>query len=571
MKNREIADIFEKMALMLEFKGEIVFKINAYHKAARILRDITEDVEALHREGKLSGIPGIGKGLADKIGEYLSTGAISKYQELKRDVSDDMLYMMRVQGVGPKTAALVHEKLKVEDIADLEQAIRAGLVRELPGMGPKKEENILRGIQLLRESEGRVSLGVALPLAEELIAALKEETGIERIAAAGSLRRMKETVGDIDILTAGSEGQKIIQAFTRLPMVRDVLAAGETKGSVITEGGIQADLRVVAEDSYGAALQYFTGSVEHNVKLRGIAQRMGFKINEYGVFKGDEKLCGANEEDIYEAVGLCWIPPELREDRGEVEAAVEGALPSLVSPEDIKGDLHVHSSWSDGSASIEDMARKAMSMGYQYLVITDHSKSLRIGNGLHEKDLYLKLEEMEKVQGRLKGIAVLSGTEVDIMNDGSLDYPDELLSRLDIVVAAIHSGFKQEEEQLTMRTLKAMENPHVDVIAHPTGRLIGTREAYKIDMARVIEVAAETGTAIEVNSYPERMDLDDAGCLRAKNRGVKVAVNTDSHHPDQMWIMRLGVAVARRGWLGPEDVVNTFPLEKLLKWTEKKT
>lgn len=570
MKNREIADIFEKMALILEFKGENVFKINAYSRAARILRDTTEDIEKLHHEGKLGGIPGIGKGMAEKIAEYLGSGAISKYDEERKDVSDDLLYMMRIQGVGPKTAALVHRELKVENIADLEQAIRAGIVQKLPGMGPKKTENILRGIQFLKESAGRISLGAALPLVEEIIAALVAETGLKRISSAGSLRRMKETVGDIDILAAAPDGRKVINALTGLPMVRDVLAAGDTKGSVITRSGLQVDLRVVPEESYGAALQYFTGSKEHNVKLRGIAQRMGLKINEYGVFRGDEKLFGESEEEVYNAIGLQWIPPELREDRGEVEAAREGPIPAIVSLEDIRGDLHVHSRWSDGSASIEEMALKTKSLGYEYVVITDHSKSLRIGNGLHEEDVYRKLDEIKKVNARLKGITVLSGTEVDVMNDGSIDYPDELLSKLDIVVAAIHSGFKQEKAQLTMRTLKAMENPHVDVIAHPTGRLIGTREAFRIDMEKVIQKAAETGTAIEVNSYPERMDMDDIGCKRAKERGVKVAINTDSHHPDQLWMMRLGVAVARRGWLRPEDVINTLPLKQLLQWAEKK-
>jgi len=569
MKNREIADIFEKMALMLEFKGDVVFKVNAYNKAVRILRDITEDVEKLSREGKLGDIPGIGKGLADKIEEYLTTGAVSKYEEVRKDVTDDLLYMMRVQGVGPKTASLVHKQLHVDNIADLEQAIRAGLAQKLPGMGDKKAENILRGIQLLRASEGRISLGTALPVVEDIIAQLEAETGIEQISTAGSLRRMKETVGDIDILVAGKNGKKIIKEFTELPMVKDVLAAGETKGSIITEEGTQVDLRVVAEDSYGAALQYFTGSKEHNVKLRGMAQRMGLKINEYGVFEGEKKLCGRSEQEVYDAIGLQWIPPELREDRGEVEAAREGKLPALVSTEDIKGDLHVHSRWSDGSASIEEMALKARSLGYEYVAITDHSVSLHIGNGLSEKDVYGKLEEIQKVDAKLKGIKVLSGTEVDILSDGSIDYPDELLSRLDIVVAAIHSGFRQEESQLTMRALKAVENPHVDVIAHPTGRLIGMREAYKIDMKKVIDKAAETDTAIEVNSYPQRMDLDDAGCIMAKARGVRVAVNTDSHHPEQMWMMRLGVAVARRGWLSPEDVINTFPLQKLIEWTRK--
>jgi len=566
MKNRELSEIFEKIGDILEFNGDSSFRVNAYRKAARVLQDLTEDIEVIHREGRLRSIPGVGEGIAKKIAEYLETGKMTKYEEVRKGVPDDLIRLLGIPGMGPKTAALVYRKLGIENIEGLERAVQEGRLRDLPGLGAKKEENILRGIKLLREAGKRISLGVALPLVERIVDDLRERAQIDQIYPAGSLRRMKETVGDIDILTTGVDGGRIIEAFTSGPGVRDVLAKGETKGSIIAEGGIQVDLRVVPQNSYGSALQYFTGSKAHNIHLREIAKSRGMKISEYGIFRGEERLGGEREEDIYSILGLSYIPPELREDRGEIEAAQEGRLPHLAEEGQIKGDLHVHSRWSDGTATIRELALRAKELGYEYIAICNHSQSLKFAGGVSLEDMAKKLEEIERVNREVSGIRVLSGTEVDIKTDGSLDYPNELLRRLDLVVAAVHTGFKQPEELITRRVVAALENPNVDIIAHPTGRLISSREGYSVDLGEVFAVAAETGTALEINAYYDRLDLSDVNCRRAQEQGVKLSIGTDAHHIDQLWMMRLGVAVARRGWVGPEQLLNTWELEKLLAW-----
>ncbi len=568
MKNKEVADIFEKMALILEFRGENVFKVRAYQRAARVVRDLTEDIEALHRRGELEGLPGVGKAMAEKISQYLTTGRMAKYEEAREGISDGLIEMLRVPGLGPKTLALIHKELGVDDLGALKAAIQGGRLRGLPGMGAKKEENILRGINLLKASQEKIPLGLALPLVEEVIAALKEKSGTDLIFPAGSLRRMKEAVGDIDILAAASQGRDLVRAFSTLPMVKEVLAAGKTKGSVIVEGGIQVDLRVVPRDSLGAALQYFTGSKAHNIRLRDIAIKKNLKLNEYGVFRGDEKVAGREEDEVYRALGLHWIPPELREDRGEVEAS--HSLPELVDYGDIQGDLHCHSRWSDGTATIEEMARKAKSMGYKYLAITDHSQSLKVAGGLTEEEVLRQVEEIARVNAKLRGFRVLSGTEVDIKNDGTLDFSDEVLSQLDLVIAALHSGFRQDARTLTRRITSAMENPHVDIIAHPTGRLLSSREPYGLELEGVMEKAAETGTALEINAYMDRLDLDDLACRKAQEFGVTLSLGTDAHNPDQLWMMKLGLAVARRGWLERGSILNARSHKELAAWTRKK-
>ncbi len=566
MKNRELSEIFEKIGDILEFKGDSSFRVNAYRKAARVLQDLTEDIEIIHQEGRLRSIPGVGEGIAKKIAEYLETGKMTKYEEVRKDIPDDLIRLLGIPGMGPKTTALVYKKLGIENIEDLEKAVQEGRLRDLPGLGAKKEENILRGIKLLREAGKRIPLGVALPLVERVVADLQERAQVNQIYPAGSLRRRKETVGDIDILTTGTDGGRIIEAFTSSPGVRDVLARGETKGSIIAEGGIQVDLRVVPQNSYGSALQYFTGSKAHNIHLREIAKSRGMKISEYGIFRGEERLGGEREEDIYSILGLSYIPPELREDRGEIEAAQEGKIPQLVEGEQIKGDLHVHSRWSDGTATIRELALRAREMDYEYIAICDHSQSLKFAGGVSLEDMAKKLEEIERVNREVEGVRTLSGTEVDIKTDGSLDYPDELLERLDLVVAAVHTGFKQPEELITRRIVAALENPNVDIIAHPTGRLISSREGYSLDLGEVFSVAAETGTALEINAYYDRLDLSDVNCRRAQEQGVKLSIGTDAHHIDQLWMMKLGVAVARRGWVGPAQLLNTWPLERLLAW-----
>jgi DNA polymerase (family 10) len=411
-----------------------------------------------------------------------------------------------------------------------------------------------------------MNLGIAFPIAKRIVEALREKAGSKKIEWAGSLRRMRENIGDIDILATGPNKEKIVQTFTHLSEVKDILASGETKASVIVEGGIQIDLRVVEEDSYGAALQYFTGSKGHNIHLRGIAKARGIKVNEYGVFKGEKKIGGKEEEDVYRALGMDWIEPELREDRGEIEAAQEAHLPKLIREIDIKGDLHVHSKWSDGTSPIEEIARAAQKRGYQYVAICDHSKSLRIAHGLDEPRLMKQIEEIDRVNEKLKGFQILKGTEVDILTDGKLDLPEKVLNKLDLVAGAIHSGFKQEKEKMTKRIVRALENPLLHILVHPSGRLLGAREPYEVDIDEVMETAKRFGKALEINAYFERLDLDDIHCRKAKEMGIPLAIGTDSHHLDQMWMISLGVAVARRGWLERKDLLNTLSLKEILKW-----
>lgn len=563
MKNSEIAEMFDRIADVLEFKGEVVFKVNSYRKTARTLRDTTEDIAVIAAEDRLEELPGVGKSTAEKIREYLETGKITKYEEERTGLSDELLQMLKIPGMGPKGLALIYKELKIDSFKALEEAIHSGSLEKLPGMGPKKAENILKGIDLLREAGKRTPLGIALPIAEDILSSVRGFREVDRAEMAGSLRRMRETIGDIDILTSASDHAKVIEAFTSLPQVKRVLAAGKTKASVIAEGNHQIDLRVVDADSFGAALQYFTGSKPHNVKLRDMAKGLGLKINEYGVFRGDKKIEGEDEEKVYSAVGLKWIPPELREDRGEIEAAKEDGLPDLITDKQIKGDLHVHSRYSDGKATIPQLAEKAEGLGYKYLAVTDHSQSLKIARGLTPKQLEEKFKEIQEINSRLKKLRLLFGTELDILSDGNLDYPDEILEKFDWVVASIHSGFKQPREKITKRIISAMENPLVDCIAHPTGRLIGQRPPYDVDIEEILKAAARTSTAIEVNANYERLDLDDIWCKRASQLGVRIAIGTDAHRLEQLDTLRLGIAVARRGWLESKDVINTLPLKEL--------
>ena len=570
MKNKELADLFNKMADILEFKDENPFKINAYRKASRILGDLTEDIGEVAGRGELKKIPGIGEGMAQKIEEYLKTGKVSKFEEVRKEVPDELIAIMGIPGMGPKTLALIHKERGVGNLSQLEKAVEDGSIIGLPGMGEKKVENIRRGIQLLKQSKGRMNLGIAFPIAKGVVEALRKKTGSEKIEWAGSLRRMRENIGDIDILATGKDLKKVVHAFTHLPEVREVLASGETKASVIVEGGLQIDLRVVEEDSYGAALQYFTGSKGHNIHLRGIARARRIKINEYGVFKGEKKIGGKEEKDVYKALGMVWIEPELREDRGEIEAAQEKNLPKLIVESEVKGDLHVHSNWSDGTSSIEEVARAAQGRGYQYVAICDHSKSLKITHGLDESRLLKQMEEIDRLNEKMKGFQVLKGTEVDILSDGKLDFSDKVLEKLDVVVASVHSGFKQDKERMTRRIIRALENPYVHVLGHPTGRLLGARDPYEVEMGEVMEAAKKYGKALEINAYFERLDLDDIHCRKAKEMSIRVAIGTDTHHLDQMWMMSLGVAVARRSWLETQDVLNALSLKELLKWCHRR-
>lgn len=569
MKNREIALIFERIADCLEFKGESSFRQNAYRKAARALTDLSEAVEEIQQRRGLQDIPGIGKGMAEKIEEYLKIGKIKRYQEATKNVPESLIDMMSIQGLGPKTLKLIHDKLGITTVEELKAAATEGKLNDLPGLGKKKAENILRGIALQQASAGRVNLGVALPLVESIIDGLRKKAALEQCLPAGSLRRMKETVGDIDILATGADGRQIINVFAELPQVRDVLAKGDTKGSIITGDGLQVDLRVVPPESYGAALQYFTGSKEHNIHLREIARKKKLKVNEYGVFRGDKSIAGKDEDEVYAALGLPWIPPTLRENRGEIEAAREGKLPELIEQKDIRGDLHVHSKWSDGKATIEEMVNAAKEMGYEYVAISDHSVSTTIANGLDVDRLLKQLEEIDKLRKKIEGIAILTSTEMDIKPNGSLDFPDDVLEKLDIVTASIHAAFKQDRNKVTSRVMAALENPHVDIIGHPTGRLIGQREPLDIDLEAVMKKAAETGTALEINCQPDRLDLDDTACRRAAELGVNLVITTDAHVPAQLQFMRFGISTAQRGWITRKNVINTRTLAQLRSWLER--
>jgi DNA polymerase (family 10) len=569
MKNREIADLFAKMAELLEFKGENPFKIRAYSRAARIIGDLTHDIEEVAQSGELKNIPGIGEGMAEKIIEYLKTGRVSKFEETKKGIPDELIAIMDIPGMGPKTLSMLHKEKGISSLTELEKALEEGSLVELPGMGDKKVENIKRGIQLLKQSRGRMNLGVAFPVARRLVEVLRERVGSRKIEWAGSLRRMRENIGDIDILAAGSNRKKIIGEFTHLPEVKQVLASGETKASVIVEGGLQIDLRVVEESSFGAALQYFTGSKAHNIHLRGKAKARGIKINEYGVFKGEKKIGGKEEKDVYDALKMAWIEPELREDRGEIEASQEGRLPKLVEEGQIRGDLHVHSNWSDGTSTIEDVGQAARRKGYQYVAVCDHSPSLKVARGLDESRLLKKLDEIDRVNEKLKGFRILKGAEVDIKTGGGLDYPDRLLKKLDLVLVSIHSGFKQDKETVTRRIVRALEHPYTHILSHPSGRLLGQREPYELDWDEVMEAAKRHGKALEINAYFERLDLDDVRSRKAKEMGIPLSIGTDTHHIDQLWMMSLGVAVARRGWLEPPDLLNTMDLDGLMNWCRR--
>ena len=567
MKNIELSRIFEQIAKILKIKEENPFKIRAYEKITLVLENLPIDIETIYHQGGLNNIPGVGTGIAKKIEEFLTTGKLEYYEKLKETIPSGVIELLDISEVGPKTAKLLYEELGVDNIEKLEKAVKEHRIKDLPGMGEKSETNILRGIELYKRRKERFLLGRALPVAEEMVESLSQLKETDKISFAGSLRRKKETIGDIDILITSQNPEKIMRTFTSLPQVREILAEGPTKSSIITKDDLHIDVRVVEPISFGAALQYFTGSKAHNIKLRELALKRGLKINEYGVFEVESgnRIAGEKEEEVYQALNLPFIPPELREDRGEIEAAQEKKLPQLIEYSQIRGDLHLHTKWSDGAHTIRQMAEAAKKRGYKYIAITDHSQSLKIAGGLTEKRLREQVEEIQKLNQELKDFTILSGIEVDIKSDGSLDFSDEMLSKLDVVIAAIHSGFKQESKIITERIIKAMQNRLVNILAHPTGRLIGYRESYQVDINEMMEVAAKTGTILEINSYPERLDLNDIYCRMAKEKGVQLAIETDAHSIDGLEFMNLGVDVARRGWLEEKDIVNTLPLNELLK------
>ncbi|MDM7911612.1 MAG: DNA polymerase/3'-5' exonuclease PolX [Methanotrichaceae archaeon] len=567
MKNREVANILYEMAELLELHAENRFKIIAYGKAARAVESLKEDIEQVCREKRLDSIPGVGTAIAQKIEEYLRTGKIQAHQDLLKDTPAGLAELLQISGLGPKTIFLLHDKLNITNLDELEKAAREHRIRRLPRMGPTSEKNILKAIERYRKRSTRILLSVAEPIVEEIISYLKGMNGLENITAAGSYRRSKETVGDIDILATASRPEEIIAAFVRMPMVDEVLGKGPTKASVIVRETIQVDLRIVEHRSYGTVLQYFTGSKDHNVHLRQVALERGYSLSEYSLKRliDGQDLFFSREEDVYAALGMRYIPPELREDTGEIEAALQDRLPKLVELGDIRGDLHVHSEWSDGRASIEEMAKAAQALGYEYIAVSDHSPSVGVAGGLTPEQLDQKIEAIAAINETLKGFTILVGTEVDIRADGKLDYPNELLAKCDVVVASVHMAQQQKERAITGRLITAIENENVDIIGHPTGRIIGRRDPYEVDMQSVLEAAARTGTIMEINAYPDRLDLNDTWSRTAKEMGVRMCIDSDAHDPEHLRMMKYGVKVARRGWLEKKDVQNTLSLKELLK------
>ncbi|MBN2560328.1 MAG: DNA polymerase/3'-5' exonuclease PolX [Phycisphaerae bacterium] len=573
MVNKELARLFNEIADLMEIKGADAFRINSYRRAARVFKDTNADLADLAQHGTLTSLSGVGKGTAQRVAQYLAEGKIDVHQELLQTIPPGLPALLTIPGLGPKKIALMWREAGVESLDGLEAAIEAGKLEDLPGMGAKTVEKIRQGMAFLAKSSGRTPIGLALPVARTLAEAVEAMPDVEAVSLAGSLRRGRETVGDVDILCGSPAGKKVVKAFTARPEVRQVLADGDTKGSVLVDlpngNPLQVDLRVVAGESYGAALQYFTGSKEHNVRLRELAIKKGLKLNEYGLFKGDRHVAGRTEKEVYERLGLPLIPPELREDRGEIEAGSK--LPKLVELSDIRGDLHLHSPASDGHDSIEDLAETAKKLGYDYIAITDHSKSQTIANGLSIEAMLEHIESIRKANMSITGIAILASTEVDILSDGSLDYPDELLAECDIVIASIHSGLGQPRAKATARTIKAMESPHVHVIGHPTGRLLGKREAMDIDIAAIVQAAVETGTALEINASWQRLDLCDIHIHLAVEAGATLAISTDAHNNTQMSeMMPYGVSVARRGWATRKHILNSQALASIHRFVEAK-
>jgi len=566
MKNFELAKIFSKIADALEIKDENQFKVLAYRKVARILKDFPEDIEEIYRSGDLNDVPGIGEGIAKKIKEYIETGKMKKYEEAMSNIPEGLVELLNIQNLGPKTIKLAYEQLNVKNISDLEKVIKNGSLSKLPNMGEKKVENIKKGIELYKsenvEGEKRFPIGLVEPIVEEIVNRISSLKYVVEILPAGSYRRMKETVGDLDFLVISKEGKRVIDFFTGSSFVERILASGDTKGSIIEKNlRIQIDMRVLSEESFGAALQYFTGSKAHNVKVRSIAKEKGLKVSEYGVFRGEKRIAGKDEKTVYKSIGMEWIPPEMREDRGEVELALKGALPQTVRYEDIKGDLHIHSKYSDGANSIDKMAEKAIEMGYDYIGIADHSQTVKYAHGLEVERLLKRNEEIDELNKKYRGkLVILKGTEVDILQDGSLDYPNEILKKLDFVIAAIHQGFKKN---VTERMLSALDNPFVDIIAHPTGRLISGREGYEVNLEEVMEFAKDKNVALEINAYYDRLDLNETNASLANSMGIPLIINTDAHNLGMMRYMRLGVGIARRAWIPPENIINTYNLVNL--------
>jgi DNA polymerase (family 10) len=563
MKNMEVATILYEVADLLEVKEE-KFKPRAYRKAAGTVESLSKPIEELNQE-ELIKLPGVGKSIAEKIEEIIETGSLEYYENLKKEFAIDFESLHFVEGLGPKKIKRLYDELGVLDLDDLERAAKQHKIRELEGMGEKTEQNILENIEFARKKTGRKLLGYILPIAEQLKEKLKSFKPVLKVEIAGSIRRRKETIGDIDILVVTKENEKVMDFFTGLENVDKVILKGPSKSTVRLSDGIESDLRVINEESFGSALMYFTGSKETNIELRKVAIKQGLKLNEYGLFRGNEEIAGKTEQEIFQKLGMDYIEPELRENRGEVKAALEGNIPELIGFNDLKGDLQMHTKWSDGSYTIGEMAEKARELGHEYIAITDHVGTLRIARGMDKNKIRDQMKEIENINREINEITILKGAEVNIMSDGKLDMPNSVLKDLDVVVASIHSGFRQTEEKITDRMMSAMYNDNVDIIAHPTGRKIHERKAYELDINRIFETSKDTKTFLEINSYPNRLDLNDINVKRAVESGCKLSIDTDSHSKANLKHIKLGIATARRGWAKKGDIINTLPLKKLEK------
>jgi DNA polymerase (family 10) len=568
MTNREIAEILKRIGDMMDILGENRFKVLAYRRASETIADLGQDIRSYWQAGTLQDLSGIGQAIADKVDELLRTGRLEFYERLQDQVPPGVVSLLEIPDVGPRTAKTLWESLGLQSVGEVEAAARQGKLRGLPGMGAKSEARILSGIESLLRRSDRIPLGTAWPVANDLVEGLRASCPeVQQAAVAGSLRRMRSTIGDIDLLAASEAPTAVMRAFAALPRVAEVLLSGATKTTVRLHNGLQIDLRVVEPVHWGAALQYFTGSQAHNVRVREIAQKRGLSLSEYG-FKhqeGGETLC-PEEQCVYETLGLPWIPPEMREDRGEIQAAAAGELPRLVEWEQIQGDLHAHTDWSDGAGTLSEMAESAHAKGYRYLVISDHTQSLGVANGLTPERLRAQRAEIDAFNEKSEGFTLLQGCELEIKADGSLDFPDNVLVELDFVVASVHTSLRQERSQITQRVMNALHNPYVDVIGHPSGRILGQREESAVDLDAVIEAAAQTGTALEVNSIPARLDLDDVHVRRAVALGVPIAISSDAHHPGVLESLSYGLATARRGWATAPDVLNCKTLDEIRAW-----
>ncbi len=564
--NEDIARLFEEMADLLEIDDANPFRVRAYRNAARTVRWLERPLSEMVAAGEdLTALPGIGKDLAAKIAEIVHTGHARALDRLHKAIPASLEEMLKLPGLGPKRVKALYQRLHIRTLKQLESAARRGKLRRLPGFGVRTEQRILTAIKARRSSEKRFLYHTARQYAEPLVAYLAATAGVKQVVIAGSYRRGRETVGDLDILVTASGKSPVMQRFVDYEAVQDVVSRGRTRATVFLRNGLQVDLRVVAPKSFGAALYYFTGSKAHNIHVRRLAQQRGLKINEYGVFRGDKSVSGATETSVFRAVGLPFIPPELREDRGEIEAAFDGHLPRLVERRDLQGDLHVHTRASDGNASLEDMAQAARQCGLKYIAITDHSRSLTIAHGLEPERLLQQMDEIDRLNEALEGITLLKGCEVDILEDGSLDLPDAVLARLDLVVAAVHSKFHLSRTRQTERLLRAMNHRYFSLLAHPTGRLLEARPAYAVDMERIITAAAERGCYLELNSQPQRLDLDDRHCQQAREQGVLISIDSDSHGIHDFDNLQYGINQARRGWLEKRDVLNSRSLREIRK------